>query len=662
MPSRPLLFCGITAVHPTDRAHYQPLCFAYLAAYARRHELPVRVIVAATAAEAVAARPDVIGVSASSVNWSAARRLGRTLRDELGVPVLAGGPHISALPETLPPEFAAAVLGEGEETFRELLTAFAARGRWPAEDLPRIAGLAYRDGATVRRTPPRPPIADLAAVPPPDRSVFPDHGAQAHLMSSRGCPYNCRFCSSRSFWGGWRAFPVATVLAEVEDLVERRGAREIHFFDDLFVADYPRLEAIAAGLEARGYPGRIEFSCAIRAELASEPVFAQLARLGCRRLTFGAESQAPRILRWLKGDAANIGANQRTLDLAQRHGIACRPSFIKGSPGETGDELLATYDFLLRGIRERRIDYFEVHCLTPFPGTAVWDLARARGLVGPEMDFDELRTPWERLYLNEAMPKTSFYFFENLTQTGTRWLGLSRRRLVGLIDISHGVDRLAELQQALTESRFLDEWRAIVFHGDVDPRAVDIAGLTAGGRELLAPYLTTDDPALLFVYLRPEEGIDVDALRRIVWSHFDRDADLTLHSAFRHFAPASPFERSLAVGNQRGLRAGLEAFTGAAGALERLRQSGLRIETYRPDDDPFTPRSLAAHYFAATLARDFRIDRPRAGRERQWAAVEERIVTDAAQMQERAAAGRRPTLAAACRAAWRRLTGPGRRS
>jgi radical SAM superfamily enzyme YgiQ (UPF0313 family) len=87
-------------------------------------------------------------------------------------------------------------------------------------------------------------------------------------------------------------------------------------------------------------------------------------------------------------------ANQRTLDLARRHGMVCSPSFIKGAPGETGDDLLATYEFILRGIRERKIDYFEVHCLTPFPGTPIWDLAKAKGVVDEAMDFTELRVPW----------------------------------------------------------------------------------------------------------------------------------------------------------------------------------------------------------------------------------------------------------------------------
>jgi radical SAM superfamily enzyme YgiQ (UPF0313 family) len=658
MPTRPVTFCGLTAVHPDDHDQYPPLCFAYLSSYARRHAPHVRVIVARDAAEAIAARPDVVGISASSVNFSAARRLARQIGAALPAPVLLGGVHVSALPHTLPPEFAAGVIGEGERTFIDLMHAYAANGRFEVDALARIAGLAFHDGPRVRVTPRRELIADLAEVPPPDRGVLPGDFTRAHVVSSRGCPYECRFCASKKLWGPWRPFPVDHVLAELDDLIVSRGATEIHFFDDLFAADLIRLTALTEAIVARGYAGRVRFSCAIRAELAREAVFRQLARLGVRQLTFGAESQSPRVLHWLKGGQATPDANQRALDLAQQHGMTCRPSFIKGVPGETGDDLLATYDFLLRGIRERKIDYFEMHCLTPFPGTEIWNVARDRGLVREDMDFDELRVPWERLYLNETRPKTSFYFFENLTAIATRWLGLSERRLIGLIDVSHGAERLDECVAMLRAQRFLDAWHVLVFHGTTEVPALRGRGHEAGGRELLAPYLAAADPSLMFVYLRPDEGLDADALQRIVWWHFDREADLTLHSPFRHFAPASPFEQSLAVGNIAGLRAGLEAFTGEPGALDRLRAAGSRVAFYRPDDDPFTNGVATTRFFAQTLQREFRIDRPWPGREKMWQAVDERIVTDAARLPAREARRRRMRdISSAAREAVRRLFG-----
>ncbi len=654
MPDKKVLFCGLTATHREDRSQYRSLCFAYLAAYAQRHAPFAEVRIAESAREAAAMRPDLVGVSATSTNIRAAIALAREIKDALGVPLILGGIHLTALPHTLPAPFDVGVRGEGEETFLDLLRLFQQTGRLLPADLRRIPGLVWREDGRVVQSDARPPLPDLAVLPLPDRSLLGGDWTRAHLVTSRGCPFDCRFCASKRFWGGYRAAPAAQVVAEVDELVQRFGAREIHFFDDLFVADLSRLTAIVDGLAQRGYPGRIEFSCTVRAELAREEMFAQLARLQMRRITFGAESAAPRVLRWLKGEGASVEANQRTLDLARRFGLTCSPSFIKGSPGETGDELLATYEFLLRGIRERKIDYFEVHCLTPFPGTAVWDLAKERGLVRDDMDFDELRTPWEKLYLNEAMPKTSFYFFENLTRIGTRWLGLAKRKIIGLIDVSHSAAGLDELVADLRARGILDAWRIIAFRGDMDIAALRAQGHDAGGPEMLQPYLDGPDDETLFVYLRPEEGADADAVNRLVWRHFDSGDDLTLYGGFRNFAPASPFERSLAAGNARALRAGIAIFDGAPNALDRLRELGLRVGVYRPDEDPFTPQTATARLFVDQLRAEFGIDRPWRGQQHLIEAVEERIITDAARLperEERLRAKKRAT------AAWRRRIG-----
>jgi len=632
MSNKTILFCGLTATHPEDRSHYRSLCFAYLSAYAKQRAPFAEVRVADAAREVAAMRPDLVGISATSTNIKQATALARQIKNELGVPLILGGIHVTALPHTLPEQFDIGMRGEGEETFVDLLRLWRETGRLAPSDLPRIPGLVWREDGRVAQSDARAPLADLSALPLPDRSILGGDWTHAHMVTSRGCPFDCRFCASKRFWGGYRASTPEQVLAEVDDLVHRLGAREVHFFDDLFVADLRRLTAIADGLVARGYPGRVEFSCAVRAELAKEEMFEQLARLKMRRITFGAESASPRVLRWLKGEGASVEANQRTLDLARRFGMTCSPSFIKGAPGETGDDLLATYEFILRGVRERKIDYFEVHCLTPFPGTAIWDLAQERGLVRDDMDFDELRVPWESLYLNDAMPKTSFYFFENLTELGTRWLGLIKRRVIGIIDVSHGMERLDELLADLRARGILDAWRIIAFRGDGDLTAL---GADAGGPELLRPFLDEPDDAALFVYMRPEEGVDADAVNRIVWWHFDSGDDLTLHNGFRHFAPASRFERTLAAGNIRALRDGLEVFDGRPDALDRLRARGLRVGVYRPEEDPFAPQTPTARLFVEKLRADFGIDRPWRGRQRLIEAVEERIITDAARLPER---------------------------
>ena len=89
------LFCGLVATHPADRSHYRPLCFAYLSAYAKRHAPFAEVRVADTAREAVAMRPDLVGITASSTNIKAAVALARQIKESLGVPLVLGGIHVN---------------------------------------------------------------------------------------------------------------------------------------------------------------------------------------------------------------------------------------------------------------------------------------------------------------------------------------------------------------------------------------------------------------------------------------------------------------------------------------------------------------------------------------------------------------------------------------
>lgn len=193
-------FCGLTATHPADRRHYPSLCFAYLAAYAKRHFPGARVATAESARQAIRTATDLVGVSASSLNIKQAVTLAREIKKHRPLPLLLGGVHISALPLTLPDEFDVGVIGEGEQTFIELLQAFQADGGLAPERLRRIPGLVFREAGRLVQTPRRPPIADLSEVPPPDRSVLRGDFRRAHVLTSRGCPYHCRFCSSRVFW------------------------------------------------------------------------------------------------------------------------------------------------------------------------------------------------------------------------------------------------------------------------------------------------------------------------------------------------------------------------------------------------------------------------------------------------------------------------------
>lgn len=395
----------IRAVHPSDLEFWANLGFGYLASYARAQIPDLEVVVAADAEEIERQAPDIVGISAVSQNYGEAVRLARVVRARRPLPILIGGPHISALPATLDESMTAAIVGEGEQTLTELLQAFRAAGNLSVEAMSAIPGLAFRarEGAPVTRTADRPLIEPLDRIPHPDREVLHYHGEDTYLFTSRGCPFKCTFCSSTAYWQRFRAFSAAYVIEELQQLHERYGTRRAHFFDDLFVADGKRLAEICRLAQEQAWAGKMEFSCAVRAELVTPEMIERLKALNVTRVTFGAESHDEATLSYLKGGAASPEHNQRAVDLLADAGIAVGLSFVKGAPVETRPALCKTYDFIRRNVRDGKLDQADINVLTPFPGTPIWELAAARGVVSPAMDWSLLRRPWPRLVLNPLL-------------------------------------------------------------------------------------------------------------------------------------------------------------------------------------------------------------------------------------------------------------------
>lgn len=331
-------------------------------------------------------RPDLVGLTCVSQNYPVAAAYAAELAAR-ELPVIWGGVHISALPELLPPS-AIGVLGEGELTWVELLKA-ALEGPLTPARLAAIPGLAYWDQGQLLRTAAREPLAELDLLPPPDRAALPA-GPHAYLITSRGCPYRCAFCFTTRYWNRLRFHSAEYVADEIARLLRAAPVRLLSFYDDLFIANLPRLERLAQLLERGKLLGRIPLSCNCRANLVTPELVALLRRLGVRYATLGLESGDDETLHYLKGDNVTVEQNRRAVSLLRQGGMKVNAFFIIGSPRESREQMRRTYDF----IRECRPDLVEVMLLTPFPGTPVWEYAKARGLVS-ERDFD-----WRRLDIN----------------------------------------------------------------------------------------------------------------------------------------------------------------------------------------------------------------------------------------------------------------------
>lgn len=310
------------AYHISDDRHeqitmrpYPPLGPLYIAAYLRRHGYGVAYFdsVFETNEEALAATmqrldPAVVGVSALVIGRETAREQIR-LAKEQGRTVIAGGPDPSIVPGTYLRYGADyVVLGEGEYTALELLDSLSGRSARPIEE---IQGIAFLRDGEVKFTRARERIKDLDSLPWPARDLIDlspylaawrtRHGySSVHLLTSRGCPFRCNWCSKGVYGKTFRARDPHDVAKEMRWLIDTYQPERLWIADDLIGVQKRWVSAWKdAVLEA---DATIPFECLSRADLLTPQMVAELRQIGCFRIYFGAESGSQRILDAMQKD------------------------------------------------------------------------------------------------------------------------------------------------------------------------------------------------------------------------------------------------------------------------------------------------------------------------------------------------------------------------
>ncbi len=391
----------INAIDPRSEieTRYTPLGILYLSASLKKAfpEGTFNVKLVNTDIEQIiqSFRPDIVGITAVSQNFGYAVKYANLARLH-GLPTIVGGVHVSIIPESITKDMDVGCIGEGEITVVELMKVFIEHNGFPPDELAQLDGIVFwRDGNLVK-TRPNPLIRDMDGVLPyPDRSLE-GPVKHAYVFSSRGCPFRCVFCSSSRYWNQVRFFSPEYVFSELERLARESGAKMISFYDDLFVADKNRLNDIATLIEKSGLAKKIKFTCSCRANLITEDVVANLKRMGVVSVGMGLESGNPRILNYLKGNTVTVKDNRHAIELLTSAGIRANASFIIGSPTETEEEMMETYEF----IRKSKLSFVDIYVLTPYPGTPLWDSAKTRGLVSNNMDWSRLNVNFEVNYEN----------------------------------------------------------------------------------------------------------------------------------------------------------------------------------------------------------------------------------------------------------------------
>lgn len=366
-------------------------------------------------------KADIVGLSSSSQYYGKAINLARCVKN-LGIPVIMGGVHISALPETMTKDIDVAVVGEGEQTFSELMGHFSGHG-WIPNQLEEIKGIAYwQEDVLLRVNQPREPLS-LDTLPMPARDLM-TIGRSTSMFTSRGCPYRCTFCFSTRFWEKLRFFSAEYVVNEIEMLYRDYGVRSISFLDDLFIADKKRLQKIVKILDEHRLLGKLTYICNVRSNLIDDDLVQLLSFMGVHMVGMGIESGCQRTLEYLKGRGnVTIHDHANALRILRRYRIKVHSSIIIGSPEETWEDAMETVRF----IKDNNLNDFDVYVLTPFPATPVWDYARTHDLVSNDMDWSRLSVDFKTnpnpVIVSERMTKAEITkLYLQLVQRNQRYI------------------------------------------------------------------------------------------------------------------------------------------------------------------------------------------------------------------------------------------------
>ena len=331
--------------------------------------------------------PDFVGLSASTLSIVQAGKFAGYLKRILPeVTTVVGGYHISALPEQTLEEFPdidIGVVGEGEETFSELLETVG-KDSSPFD----VPGLVFRNAGKIQMTDKRPVIANLDSLPLPAWDLLPKlskyYGSSAQrykvfpaasLITSRGCPHQCTFCDRSVFGNRYRGHSADYVMEMIRTLRSQHGIRSVVFNDDLFIADRNRLVSICETMIREGM--RLNWSCDGHVNHLDEDILRLMKRAGCWQLAIGIESGEEKILEDLN---KGIGLEKiaETLDLVKQAGLKIKGFFVFGTPSETEQSLRKTIDFAKR----LPLDEIQITAFTPYPGTELYRyVVRQEGFV-----------------------------------------------------------------------------------------------------------------------------------------------------------------------------------------------------------------------------------------------------------------------------------------
>lgn len=339
-------------------------------------------------------KPDLVGITSVAQSYCQALELAALVKQSrYAPPVVFGGPHVTFIAGECLRRHACVdfvLMYDAEQSITDLCAALESGGSDGA--LRKVPGLCFRplDGTTATApTPPEPPEMDLDTLGYPDRSIFDldrylAYDYETVVMTARGCPSHCTFCSTTIAGRKARWNSPDHVCNELEEVLDY-GFESVFFGDDTFSGDPKRTIAICEEITRRDL--RLPWTSNMRAQDARPPVLEAMREAGAYRVFMGFESIQKDTLRLIKKGATPERMIEKA-QLVKESGLELHASFIIGAPGDTDETLQATLDYIR--LLDPTVATFNV--MEPRPGTDVYSHPERYGMTIPDPYWYEKST------------------------------------------------------------------------------------------------------------------------------------------------------------------------------------------------------------------------------------------------------------------------------
>lgn len=415
-----------------DTPDYPSITIGYLAGYLLKRGIEVRVLdarlgrktVEQTIDEIISLRPRILGLSSFTHMIMTTSKIAKAVKRALpGTTIVVGGFHVTFLPERSLkefPEFDFLVVGEGEIAFHSLVQALLHGHRYE-----NIAGVAFRKDGFCRINGRGETTDELDELGMPAWEAFPrgDIGKYVKrfpLMSQRGCPFHCNFCS-RPYGNKVRKHSVEHVMAEMERNWKEYNCKKMMFFDETFTVDKRHVSEVCDRIVEKKLNDHLNWEATVHANTIDLKLLRKMKQAGCTYCGFGVESGDEDIIASM-GKGITRDKVLKAAWMIREAQISLGAYFIFGHPNETLEQCKKTIKLAV----EMNPDIPAFGIMVPYPGSQVWEMAiRGQGgykiishnwsdynkQIGNAVELETLpRSTLERMQL-EAYTKVYLYNF-----------------------------------------------------------------------------------------------------------------------------------------------------------------------------------------------------------------------------------------------------------